>query len=233
MHGGVPRLDELGRLVGDPSRAAMLGALMDGRAWTGRELANFAHVSPSTASSHLQRLLRGDLITVFAQGRHRYYRIASPYVAAALESLMALAPPPVVRHPTERRIASDLCAARLCYDHLAGKLGVALADSLVQRGAIVLSEGGSTLTKEGSSFFDRIGARVERSRRPICRACLDWSERRAHVAGTVGASLATLALEREWVRRKKGSRALAVTPQGANAFRDIFGIADQLSNAEE
>lgn len=211
----------------------MLGALMDGRAWTGRELADFAHVSPSTASSHLQRLVNGELVSVVAQGRHRYYRIASTRVASALESLMALAPPPSLRHATERRIAADLCAARLCYDHLAGTLGVAMTDALVRRGALILSDAGASLTKEGATFFTALGARIEQGRRPVCRPCLDWSERRPHLAGIAGAALATLALEREWVRRKNGSRALAVTPQGANAFRDLFGIAQQQDKTEE
>ncbi|MGH7714963.1 MAG: ArsR/SmtB family transcription factor, partial [Vulcanimicrobiaceae bacterium] len=148
-------MDEIGRLVGDPSRAAILAALMDGRAWTGRELAHIAHVSPSTASSHLQRLVNGELLGVFAQGRNRYYRIASPQVASSLESLMALAPARAPRHPSERRIASDLAAARFCYDHLAGKLGVRLADALVAHEAVAFSDNSGTLTGNGIALFKR------------------------------------------------------------------------------
>ena len=220
----IPRLDEIGRLVGDPSRATMLEALMDGRAWTGRELAHFAHVSPSTASSHLQRLVNGQLLTVVAQGRSRYYRIATPYIAHALESLMALAPARAPRHPSERRIASDLAAARFCYDHLAGRLGVRLADALVARGAITLSDAGGALTDEGAALFRRLDIKLAEGRRIVCRPCLDWSERRPHIAGLAGAALGHVALERKWVERKRNSRALTVTRIGTNALKELFDI---------
>jgi DNA-binding transcriptional ArsR family regulator len=219
-------LDEIGRLVGDPSRATLLEALMDGRAWTGRELAYFAHVSASTASSHLQRLVSGHLLTVLAQGRSRYYRIASPYIANALESLMALAPARAPRHPSERRVARDLAAARFCYDHLAGRLGVQLTDVLVARGAIVFSDAAGTLTDDGATLFRRLEIKLAegRGRRVVCRPCLDWSERRPHVAGLAGSALGDAALERGWVERKRNSRALTVTPRGANALKELFDI---------
>lgn len=230
----MPRLDEIGRLVGDPSRATMLEALMDGRAWTGRELAHFAHVSPSTASSHLQRLVNGRLLAVLAQGRNRYYRIASPSIAYALESLMALAPARTPRHPSERRIARELAAARFCYDHLAGRLGVMLTDALVARGAIAFSESAGALTDVGASLFRRLDIEIaqERGRRPVCRPCLDWSERRAHLAGLAGAALGTAALERAWVERARNSRALTVTRAGAHALRELFGV-DLATSSED
>jgi DNA-binding transcriptional ArsR family regulator len=233
--GNVPRLDEIGRLVGDPSRAAILAALMDGRAWTGRELAHFAHVSASTASSHLQRLVSGELLSVLAQGRSRYYRIASPHVASALESLMALAPARAPRHPSERRIASDMAAARFCYDHLAGKLGVNLTDALVAHGAVAFSDGTGTLTGNGVALFGKLGISLELphgSRRPMCRPCLDWSERRPHLAGVAGSALGHAALERGWVERKRNSRALSVTNRGAAALKNLFGI-DLVPASEE
>jgi DNA-binding transcriptional ArsR family regulator len=233
--GNIPRLDEIGRLVGDPSRAEILAALMDGRAWTGRELAHFAHVSPSTASSHLQRLVRGELLSVLAQGRNRYYRIASPHVASALESLMALAPARAPRHPSERRIANDMAAARFCYDHLAGKLGVSLTDALLADGAIAFTEGTGTLTDSGVALFGKLGISLEathRGRRPICRPCLDWSERRPHLAGVAGSALGHAALERDWVERKRNSRALSVTRRGVAALKDLFGI-DLVPASEE
>jgi DNA-binding transcriptional ArsR family regulator len=216
----VPRLDELGRLVGDPSRAVMLGALMDGRAWTGRELAGCAHVAASTASSHLQRLVTGGLLTVVTQGRSRYYRIASPRVAAALESLMLLAPARMPRHASERRISADLAAARLCYDHLAGRLGVAIA------GVVLGNSAETEISKRGIAVFEKLGIALndEGSRRPLCRPCLDWSERRPHVAGIAGSMLARAALDRDWVRRKGESRALVITSQGAAALKELFGI---------
>ena len=226
---GLPKLDEIGRLVGDSSRAAILNALMDGRAWTGRELAGVAHVSASTASSHLQRLVRGGMLVVVPQGRSHYYRIASSEVATALESLMALAPVVTPRHSSQRRIAADLAAARLCYDHIAGTLGVALADALVRCGAVTFSEGSGTLTETGAALLERAGAKLDapRSRRPVCRPCLDWSERRPHVAGVAGAALAQAALDRDWVRRRRDSRVLTVTARGTAAFRELFGLGPQ------
>ena len=230
----LPRLDEIGRLVGDSSRAAMLEALMDGRAWTGRELALFAHVSPSTASSHLQKLVDGRLLTVIAQGRSRYYRVASPSVANALESLMALAPARTPRHPSERRLARELVAARFCYDHLAGRLGVRLTDALVARGAIAFSDAAGVLTDDGLNLFRRLEITLDegRAKRVVCRPCLDWSERRPHLAGLAGSALANAALERGWVERKRGGRALTVTARGAGAFKELFDI-DLAPSSEE
>jgi DNA-binding transcriptional ArsR family regulator len=221
----APHLDEIARLVGDPSRAQMLAGLMDGRAWTGRELAACANVSPSTASSHLARLVRGRLLSVFAQGRNRYYHIASPAVAQALESLMLLAPRITPRHASARKIAEDLQQARTCYDHLAGRLGVALADALVARGAIVFSESVGTLTEEGRALLEPLGVLTdERDRRPLCKPCLDWSERRTHLAGSVGSAIARAAFDREWVRRREGSRAVEVTERGIRELRNCFGV---------
>jgi DNA-binding transcriptional ArsR family regulator len=223
----VPRIDEVGRLVGDPSRATMLDALMDGRAWTGRELARIAHVAPSTASEHLQRLVSGALLTVVAQGRHRYFQIASPDVAHALEALAFLAPPAPARYETLSRIDAEMRRARTCYDHFAGELGVALADALVRRGAIALDPNGASVTGRGAAFFAETGIAFESGNlgRPLCRSCLDWSERRSHFAGRIGAALARHAFEHEWVRRKAGTRAVDVTRAGATALHDVFGVA--------
>ena len=222
----VPHLEELGRLVGDRSRTAMLSALMYGRAWTGRELAVSANVTAPTASAHLQRLVGGGLVSALSQGRHCYYRIASRDVAAALESLLLLAPASTPRHPTQRRIAADLAEARLCYDHLAGRLGVALADALVAMGALTFADSTASLTSDGRAFLRRLGISLnaDSPRRPICRPCVDWSERRPHVAGNVGAALAAAALDRGWLSRKKDTRAVTVTSPGAQAFRDLLHI---------
>jgi DNA-binding transcriptional ArsR family regulator len=215
----------LARLVADPSRAEMLASLLDGRAWTGRELARAANVTPSTASVHLARLVRSALVSVIAQGRHRYYRIGSPEVAHALESLMVLAPAPVPRHPSARALDAALRRARTCYDHLAGVLGVSLADALRNRGAIAFDEAGVRLTSEGLALFRQLGVAYDvAGRRPPCRACLDWSERRWHVAGVAGAALCRHALANEWVRRRASTRALDVTARGIAALYNSFGI---------
>jgi DNA-binding transcriptional ArsR family regulator len=221
-----PRIDGVARLVGDPSRATMLDVLMDGRAWTGRELARAAHVTPSTASEHLQRLVNGELLSVVQQGRFRYYRIASPEVAGALEALMVLAPRESATAPARAKIDPALRRARTCYDHLAGELGVALSNALVARGAIEYGADGGTLTPAGVEFFNQLEIAVEpgNERRPLCRACLDWSERRFHLAGRAGTALARHALSRGWIQRKKGSRAVLVTDAGAAALREHFGI---------
>jgi hypothetical protein len=148
---------------------------------------------------------------------------------------MALAPSHAPRHPSERRIANDMAAARFCYDHLAGKLGVRLTDALVARGAVAFSEGAGTLTDNGLAFFEKLGISLEplrRIRRPMCRPCLDWSERRPHLAGITGSALGHAALERGWVVRKRNSRALSVTSRGAKALKGIFGI-DVVPASEE
>lgn len=221
-------------LVGDPARAGMLHALMDGRALTASELARAAGVTPQTASGHLGRLVEAGLLTVWKQGRHRYHRIASPSVARMMESIMLVAAdleaaraPPFVGPRDE-----SLRAARTCYDHLAGRLGVGLADALVAGGHLILSDDGGEVTEAGFALFEQVGidvaplfaSRDTRSARILCRPCLDWSERRPHLAGAVGAALCDHSLQDGWIRRVKDSRAVTVTPKGRQIFRDAFGL---------
>jgi DNA-binding transcriptional ArsR family regulator len=222
----APGIDQVARLVGDPSRARMLDILMDGRAWTGRELAHAVHVTPSTASEHLQRLVNGGLLSVVQQGRFHYYRIASPEVAYALEALMVLVPRDAKAAPKRASIDPLLRRGRTCYDHLAGELGVAITESLIRRGAVTFGPDGGTLTPAGMDFFERLEVAIEpgNPRRPLCRPCMDWSERRLHLAGRAGTALARHTLERGWVQRQKGSRAVLVTETGAAALRDQFGV---------
>jgi DNA-binding transcriptional ArsR family regulator len=223
-----PNIALVAALVGDPARASMLVALMDGRALTAKELAFAAGVSPQTASGHLAKLADGCLLACIRQGRHRYYRVASPLVARMLESITlvsAIEAPPRHRPPSPRDEALRL--ARTCYDHLAGRLGVAIADALVARGAILLSDDGGEVTAEGAAFLvDRLAldlARIPR-RRTFCRPCLDWSERRWHLAGALGAALAERCFALGWVDRIRDSRAVAITPRGQIALRELFRI---------
>jgi DNA-binding transcriptional ArsR family regulator len=214
-------------LVGDPARAAMLQALMDGRALTAGELAAAAGVAPQTASGHLGRLAQAGLVTVARQGRHRYHRLAGAPVARMLEGLMLVAAAPAPPRTGPRDEALRL--ARTCYDHIAGRLGVALADALAERGWVVIEGESGLVTPEGRAGLGRLGIGIDDpargGRAQPCRPCLDWSERRPHLAGRLGAALCRHGLERGWVRRQAGSRALAVSPEGHRAWREAFGVS--------
>ena len=224
----VNEIAGIAALVGEPARAAMLGVLLDGRALTAAELASAAGVTPQTASSHLARLTTAGLLSVEAQGRHRYHRLAHPEVARLLEGIMqvaaAIRPAPVVG-PRDQALRT----ARTCYDHLAGRLGVALADALAEAGHVELSRDGGIVTESGRAELARLGVAVEpenrRSKRILCRPCLDWSERRAHIAGAVGAALCARAFDAGWIRRLPNTRAVAITPKGTRAFRETFGVS--------
>lgn len=220
-------------LAGDPARAGMLHALMDGRALTASELARVAGITAQTASGHLAGMTAAGLLSVAKQGRHRYHRLASPAVAQMMESIMQVASDLEPARPKLSVGPRDaaLRAARTCYDHLAGQLGVALADALVAGGHAELTSDGGVMTDDGLAFLAKIGIDVEqllarhakRSSRVLCRPCLDWSERRPHLAGTVGAALCEHSFSKGWVRRIDGTRAVAITPKGSRAFREEFG----------
>ena len=225
---------EVAALAGDPARAGMLHALMDGRSLTASELARVAGITPQTASGHLARLAVAGLLAVDKQGRHRYHRLASPAVAQMMESIMQVASgldttrPRLVVGPRD----AALRAARTCYDHRAGRLGVALADALVEVGRVELASDGGMVTDAGIQFFGRIGIDLDvlathsgkRLARVLCRPCLDWSERRPHLAGTIGAALCAHSLGKGWIRRNDGTRAVTITPKGRLVFRDEFDV---------
>lgn len=219
---------EVAALVGDTARATMLGALMGGQALTATELAFHAHISRPTASEHLVRLLDARLISVTPSGRFRYYRITSPLVAQMLESMISVAAlelPP--RHRPRSARDDALCLARSCYDHMAGRLGVAVADALVARGLVHLSQDGGAVTDPGHDFFCEFGVQLEtprRNKRVFCRACLDWSERRYHIAGLVGAALQKRFLELNWIASIPNMRALKITDSGKAGLANWFGI---------
>ena len=219
---------EIAALAGDPARAGMLHALMDGRALTASELARVAGIAPQTASGHLTRMIAADLLSVEKQGRHRYHRLASPAVAQMMESIMRVASRSEPKRLATGPRDAGLRAARTCYDHLAGRLGVALADALVASGHAELASDAGMLTPRGTRFLARLGIDIDAlgqsSRRVLCRPCLDWSERRPHLAGAVGAALCTHSFSQNWIRRVEGTRAVAITPKGQRVFREDFGM---------
>jgi DNA-binding transcriptional ArsR family regulator len=222
---------EVAALVGDTARATMLAALMGGQALTASELAYLAGVTRPTASEHLVKLVTARLIAVTRQGRFRYYRIASPLVARMLESIVAVAAIEVPPRYQPRSLREDsLRFARTCYDHVAGQVGVAIADALVARGHVVLTDEGGEVTDAGRAFLAEFGADLNpRSKRMFCKPCLDWSERRYHIAGLVGAELCSRVFALGWLKRERDSRALRLTTAGRSGLRDIFGVdlADQ------
>jgi DNA-binding transcriptional ArsR family regulator len=214
------------QLVGDPARAAMLASLMDGRSLTALELACSAGVTPQTASFHLQKMTRGELLTALKQGRHRYYRLATPLVAHMLEGIMAVAAASTRPVPA-RRIDAAMRRARTCYDHLAGMLGVAIADALAARRYVILDDEGGEVTDAGFAFFARHGVEVgtpESTSRVFCRPCLDWSERRPHLAGRVGAALAQHLFARGWIRGQRDSRVVGITKSGTLGLERLLDI---------
>lgn len=213
-------------LVGDPARANILCALLDGRGYAAGELAYAAHVSPQTASGHLAKLAQAKLITSTPAGRHRYFHLAGPHVAAMLESIMAVVAtaPPRCKPP---RIPDDMRAARMCYDHLAGRLGVALADTLQARGFVEFSSDGGIVTNTGDMFFSELGidiAAARNGRRAFCRPCIDWSERKPHLAGAVGAALARHLFDLDWIARVRDKRVVTITPKGRLQLARVFGV---------
>jgi DNA-binding transcriptional ArsR family regulator len=220
--GDTNRIAATAALLGDPARANILAALLDGRALTAKELAYAAHVTPQTASGHLAKLSDGGLLTADKQGRHRYYRLASPLVGQMLEGVMAVAGPE--RSPTTWRGGEALRMARTCYDHIAGRLGVALSDALIGRGHVTLGLDGGEVTEDGQQFLCDFGASPAPGRRVYCRPCLDWSERRPHLAGRLGAALASRCFDLGWIAKQRDTRALAVTAAGRDGLRDTFGI---------
>jgi len=220
-----PDIALLGSVIGDPARANMLTALMSGRAHTASELAAEAGVGLPTASSHLRKLEATGLVRQRKQGRHRYFALADPAAGAVLEAMMGFA----ARrgHMRSRTGPRDpaLRKARICYDHLAGELGVRLFDSMVTRGLLHDHDGTVTLSAHGREFVAGFGidlAALATMRRPLCRSCLDWSARRTHLAGALGAALLREFYRAGWARRVRGSRVVAFTGRGEAEFLERF-----------
>jgi DNA-binding transcriptional ArsR family regulator len=224
-------LADVARLLGEPARTRILTALLGGCAFTGKELAYFAGVTAPTASSHLSRLVGGGLLVMEKQGRCHYYRLKSADVARAIEGLMTVAAPPPAGWPPGHHLEPALRDARMCYDHLAGRLGVSLCDLMLRRDYVVLVDGGGELTDAGARFLTGLGVHLEQARaarRRYCRSCIDWTERRPHISGAVGAGLAEAFLERGWIARIPDSRALTITAGGRTKLAEL-GIVDGLA----
>lgn len=227
-HGTGPDLASVARLLADGTRAGFCLALLDGRAWTATELARHAGVAASTATGHLHALVRGGLLTEERQGRHRYVRLAGPQVAELVENLAALAPagPAPTGSLSAVRRRDALAHARTCYDHLAGRVGVAVTDAMLERGLLDRRRG-LNLTASGAAWLEGLGIEVPSgTRRPAVRACLDWTERRPHLAGAVGAALCRHAFDADWVTRFGATRAVTVTDAGRAALHRHLGLAE-------
>ncbi len=223
-----PSVATVGTLMGDPARASILCALIDGRAHTATELSYAAGVSPQTTSSHLAKLVDGDLLTLERQGRHRYYRLTSADVAKAIEALLVVSTGRPARHRSIGPRDEGLRQARMCYDHLAGRFGVVLTDAMLKKRYLADGDNGFDLTQTGERFVTGLGIDLEatrRRRRAFALKCLDWSERRHHVAGAVGAALADRLVQLKWVRRMPDSRAVVITRKGKEDLKNILGLS--------
>ncbi|WP_043455468.1 ArsR/SmtB family transcription factor [Streptomyces fulvoviolaceus] len=223
----APQLARLAALIADETRASCLLALLDGRAWTASELARHAGVAASTLSEHLGKLVAGGLLTEERQGRHRYVRLAGARVAQLVEDLAAQVDPGAVVRPRSLRessAGSAMARGRTCYDHLAGRLGIAVTDALTAR-QLLRQDTGFALTDAGVGWFGSVGISLDRKgRRPLARACLDWTERRPHLAGVAGAALCRHALDTGWCVRIGSERAVKVTAAGERALTELLGI---------
>jgi DNA-binding transcriptional ArsR family regulator len=223
------------RLLADDTRATFCLALLDGRAWTVTELARHAGVAASTASEHTSRLIAGGLLAGERQGRHRYVRIATPDVANLIEMITAAAgrQPPAISSLAGATRRTALTRARTCYDHLAGRLGVAISDAMTDRG-LVSWEHGLAVTPAGEAWLATLGLTAEHrppTRRPVLRSCLDWTERRPHLGGSVASALCRHAFDASWIGRVGGGRAVTLTDAGRGAFERHLGItADMLAD---
>lgn len=224
-HAPHPDLASVAAMIGQPSRAAMLTALLSGRWLTARELADEAGVAASTATEHLARLVEAGLVRRRASGRWRYHALAGPGVASALEALTRLHPPPPTAPDTLSPAERALRFARTCYDHLAGTLGVRVTDALVDRGLVAPT--GAEVTAAGDAWLEGLGvdpAALRSARRTHVRFCLDWSERRDHLAGAVGAALTETMLARGWLARMTGTRAVRLTVRGREGLYRALGL---------
>jgi DNA-binding transcriptional ArsR family regulator len=224
----APAMAQLAALFADRTRASMCLALLDGRAWTAGELARHAGVARSTASEHLDLLVSADVLAEQRQGRHRYLRLADPEIAELVETLASYAPPDRDHPRTLRTVTmrAALAQARTCYDHLAGALGVAVTDAMTDRG-LLSRDGGWAITPAGLDWLTSLGADTQAlhtARRAMVRTCLDWTERRPHLAGAAGAALCSRLFAAGWIERTGSHRAVRLTTTGESALQDQLGL---------
>lgn len=225
---GVNELAEVAALVGDPARANILVALLDGRALTASELAFSSRVTPQTASGHLSKLTNAKLLTLVKQGRHHYYRLAGPRVGRMLEGIMDVAAMRPPRFRPYSKLENKWRRARTCYDHLAGQLGVGIAEKMCTHGHLVLSDEGGDLTPAGDKLLSKLGVDLDKARvgkRVFCRPCLDWTERRPHLGGAIGAAIAERCFDLGWVEHLRDSRGLKITAKGERGLLETFDLS--------
>jgi len=222
-----PNIAFIGNLLGDVARSKMLTALMSGKALTATELSLEADITPQTASSHLTKLVEGELLIVRKQGRHKYFQLKNVQVAELIEQLLNISASVPAAKITTGPKNERLRKARICYDHLAGEMGVKLFDALMDKGRLADNSTGLFLTEKGKAFFNEIGvdlSEFKNRRRPLCKACLDWSERRSHLAGSLGKWVLNDAIQRGWAKQDLDSRVLQFTQQGIKAFEKKYDI---------
>ncbi|KAB2460144.1 helix-turn-helix transcriptional regulator [Bacillus sp. CH126_4D] len=222
-----PNISYIAKLIAEPTRAIILDCLMNNQALPASELAYMAKVSHPTISSHLSKLVEGNLLVVEQHGRHRYYRLANQEVAEVLEKLGTIAPTVQIRSLKQSAQLKQVRYARTCYDHLAGKLGVEITEKLLDKEFLILEEGEYVVTEQGKQWFLNFGINIETAdikRRIFAKPCLDWSERRYHISGWLGSAIAKLFFEQEWITKTDKSRAVHLTQKGMKLLKDQLGI---------
>ena len=218
---------QIAGLIGDPTRASIMWALLDGKAFTATELAIAAATTPQNISMHLSKLVQADLLSVESQGRHRYYKYARKEVAYVIESMASLLPPVSIKSPADKENNSAIKHCRTCYDHLAGKVGVAVTDSLLKQKILIEKDKQFDISVKGEKWFagfDINADELKQQRRSFLRPCLDWSERRHHMAGSLAAAFLNKMVEQDWFRITKNSRALVVTAKGQKKLYEYFKL---------
>ena len=222
-----PNIVTIAALIADNTRASMLIALMSGKALTATELATVADVMPQTASSHLSKLVDGGLLVVRKQGRHKYFQLKDEQIAALIEQILNISAATTNKGIDTGPANTRLRVSRICYDHLAGELGVALYSAFIRRGFLIDGLNEPQLSEKGATFFSEIGVDIEamsRAKRPLCKACLDWSERRSHLAGSLGKWILQDTFNNNWAKQDLDSRAIAFSVAGLRSFKQRYGI---------